>query len=225
MAEEMDRKARERASRRVSMLKAAERLFAERGFERVSMDEVAVKAEFSKPTLYQYFANKEELLFEVAANILEENPLEIEAASPGGKSALERLRAFALGFYAAISSRPSSSAIMDLAMGLRSRTRGRGGSSRPDGEGGLASLDRRLGALYLRFVGAIEEGKADGSIRKDIEPEGAAFAVFFLMRGFLGLVSEPGTDEGEPPGAPRLARDRLARYALELVLEGIRARP
>lgn len=47
---------------RGSILAAAERLFAERGTEKTTMDDIAREAEYSKATLYVYFQSKEEIV-------------------------------------------------------------------------------------------------------------------------------------------------------------------
>ena len=55
------------------MLKAAQRLFAEAGYEAVSMDRVAKTAGVSKATLYAHFESKEKLFAEI---------LEVESGRP-----------------------------------------------------------------------------------------------------------------------------------------------
>jgi AcrR family transcriptional regulator len=50
-----------RADRMEQTLAAARTLFAERGFNAVTMDEVAAKVGVTKPLLYNYFGNKEHL--------------------------------------------------------------------------------------------------------------------------------------------------------------------
>ena len=47
---------------RGSILAVAERLFAEKGTERTTMDDIAREAEYSKATLYVYFQSKEEII-------------------------------------------------------------------------------------------------------------------------------------------------------------------
>ena len=47
---------------RAAIAKAAERLFAQKGMEATSMDEIAKAAGYSKATLYVYFQSKEELV-------------------------------------------------------------------------------------------------------------------------------------------------------------------
>jgi AcrR family transcriptional regulator len=47
--------------RRATILKAAQAVFAEKGYERATMDEIAATSQMSKATLYRYFAGKAEL--------------------------------------------------------------------------------------------------------------------------------------------------------------------
>ncbi|MFQ6113070.1 MAG: TetR/AcrR family transcriptional regulator [bacterium] len=57
----LPRKERERQARREQILNAARKVFSERGFEKATLDEIAVAAEFGKGTIYNYFKSKEEL--------------------------------------------------------------------------------------------------------------------------------------------------------------------
>lgn len=45
------------------ILKAADELFLTNGIEKTTMDQIAKKAEFSKPTLYGYFKDKDEVFY------------------------------------------------------------------------------------------------------------------------------------------------------------------
>ena len=56
------RRERERENRTRSILKAAESLFAEQGFLKTSVEQIADEAELSVGTVYFYFSNKEALL-------------------------------------------------------------------------------------------------------------------------------------------------------------------
>lgn len=53
---------------RGSILAAAERLFAEKGAEGTTMDDIAREAEYSKATLYVYFQSKEEIVGAILLN-------------------------------------------------------------------------------------------------------------------------------------------------------------
>ncbi|MFD9070224.1 TetR family transcriptional regulator [Streptomyces lasiicapitis] len=71
---------------------AAIALFLERGFEKVSVAEVAAAAEISKPTLFRYFPAKEDLVLHRFADH-EDEAARVVADRPGGHSPLAALRA------------------------------------------------------------------------------------------------------------------------------------
>jgi AcrR family transcriptional regulator len=52
-------------AKRQAILKVAEKAFQELGFERTSMSEICSRVGGSKATIYNYFASKEELFFEI----------------------------------------------------------------------------------------------------------------------------------------------------------------
>jgi len=58
-----ERKEREKGQRRDNIINAAEKLFFSRGYDNVSMDDIAKDVELNKATLYLYFKNKEALYF------------------------------------------------------------------------------------------------------------------------------------------------------------------
>ncbi len=60
-----DRREREKEQRRQTIIDAARDVIRIDGFDGVSMDKVAEKAELSKGALYLYFKNKDELLTEI----------------------------------------------------------------------------------------------------------------------------------------------------------------
>ncbi len=57
----LPRREREKLRQRQEMLAAALDLFSQKGYHNVSMQEIAVKAEFAIGTLYKFFQNKEDL--------------------------------------------------------------------------------------------------------------------------------------------------------------------
>ncbi|MHB8769838.1 MAG: TetR/AcrR family transcriptional regulator [Syntrophales bacterium] len=60
-----ERRKRERDNRRNAILKAARKLFFERGFKPVTVDSIARKAELSKGSIYLYFNSKEEIYTQI----------------------------------------------------------------------------------------------------------------------------------------------------------------
>ncbi|MCP9991969.1 TetR family transcriptional regulator [Streptomyces albogriseolus] len=82
---------RERKRRRMyrTVSDIAVRMFLERGFDAVSVAEVAAAAEISKPTLFRYFPAKEDLvLYRIADH--EEEPARVVREGPTPLEALKR---------------------------------------------------------------------------------------------------------------------------------------
>lgn len=81
----------DRENKREAVLRTAARLFNERGYHGTSLELVAEELEITRPTVYYYFKNKDEILFECVRIALEM----IEQASQGvmarGGSAAEQL--------------------------------------------------------------------------------------------------------------------------------------
>src|SRR3954465_383252 len=80
-----------RAEREQQMLETARALFAARGYADVTMDEVAAAVGVTKPPLYNYYGNKEQLFLacmEPAAEALVEAVVSAVAAAPDAPGAL-----------------------------------------------------------------------------------------------------------------------------------------
>jgi AcrR family transcriptional regulator len=100
----LSRREREKLRQRQEMLAAALELFSENGYHRVSMHQIAEKAEFAIGTLYKFFQNKEDLYkalvleqcdhFENAVlRAIEEPDDEIEKLRQYVRTKSERIRA------------------------------------------------------------------------------------------------------------------------------------
>jgi AcrR family transcriptional regulator len=66
-----ERRKRERDNRRNAILKAARRLFFEKGFKSVTVESMAKKAELSKGSIYLYFNSKEEIYTQILLTDIE----------------------------------------------------------------------------------------------------------------------------------------------------------
>ncbi|OBI52420.1 TetR/AcrR family transcriptional regulator [Mycobacterium sp. E787] len=64
-----NRRSRLKSDRRQQLLSAAERLFAERGFLAVRLEDIGAAAGVSGPAIYRHFPNKESLLVELLVGI------------------------------------------------------------------------------------------------------------------------------------------------------------
>ena len=64
-----DRRQREKEQRRKEIIDTAEKLFYSKGFDNVSMDEIAESVELSKGSLYLHFKNKDSLYFAIVNKV------------------------------------------------------------------------------------------------------------------------------------------------------------
>jgi|SRR6516165_3334013 len=69
------------ATRREEILDAARKIFARRGYQSSSLDDVAAETGISKPTLYYYFPSKAHLFFELASLHADEQLITLERIS------------------------------------------------------------------------------------------------------------------------------------------------
>jgi len=67
-----ERRKRERDQRIQSILGAAKKVFFSKGYVKATMDEIALEAEISKPTIYQYFKTKDDLFFSLMLPVIED---------------------------------------------------------------------------------------------------------------------------------------------------------
>ncbi len=90
-----ERRRKEKENRKNSILKAARKLFFERGFKSVTVDLIAAKAEVSKGSIYLYFDSKEEIYTQILISANIERHKLIEGFSKMEGPASEVLMAFA----------------------------------------------------------------------------------------------------------------------------------
>ena len=86
-----------------AILKAAESIFARKGFHEATISEIARKSRVSEATIYEYFSSKEELLFSIPAQTtrhLEDKIREILKYIPGAANKLRFLIYRHLSLYA-----------------------------------------------------------------------------------------------------------------------------
>jgi AcrR family transcriptional regulator len=96
----VERKEREKAERRRSILSAARDLIQEKSFEDITMEDIAKRLELSRATLYLYFRNKSEIY----TTVLIEGLRELEEGynrvlAMGIQDPMDKLKGFALVFF------------------------------------------------------------------------------------------------------------------------------
>src|SRR5439155_12543670 len=86
-----------RAEREQQMLEAADRVFARRGYQASSMDEIAAEVGITKPMLYAYFGSKEGLYLASVQRAGEMLAQRLRDSARGGPA--ERLEAGVHAFF------------------------------------------------------------------------------------------------------------------------------
>lgn len=85
------RKQRQQAQQRVSIIDAAARAFVRAGYEATTMRAIAAEAGFRAPSLYTYFASKEEIFAALVARVHDVVISAFEAPVPSSLSFEQRL--------------------------------------------------------------------------------------------------------------------------------------
>ncbi len=180
-----------------SLTGVALRVFAERGYDGASMDDVARAAGISKASIYHHVAGKEELLERGLRRALDAlfAILDEDASSSG--EPLARLTHIVRRV-----AETTLSLLPELSVLFRVR-----GNSAVERE--AIERRRRFDRIVAQLVG---EAQAAGSVRRDLDPALAARLLFGLSNSVV---------EWYRPGG-RLRADELARSIEGLALRGLR---
>jgi AcrR family transcriptional regulator len=93
------RRPAEREARRASILRAAEEVFATRGYHAASVADIARRSGFAAGTIYLYFGDKADLYGSIILEKMRAMTARLDAALNSHPSATESLRAGVLAFF------------------------------------------------------------------------------------------------------------------------------
>ena len=190
--------------RREALLRAAVEVFAGRGFQGATVEEIARRAGIAKGTPYLYFADKAELFYAVFERWAAEAMSGAQLALAAAKGASERLLALALS---AVGYMETHREWFPLSLEVWAA------SSTP------ALRERFVAALQGLYAGyrhetaaIIRAGQADGEFRAAVDAE----ALAALLTGAVdGLLLQCWFD-------PELDAEKLVRGFFDALLGGIR---
>ncbi|WP_313805478.1 TetR/AcrR family transcriptional regulator [Sphingobium sp.] len=190
----------ERAAKRDAVLRAAVKMFNERGFHATSLDDVAASLGISKRTIYHYLANKDQVLLEcitIGLHQLLEAAAEVRSEPGDGRHRLTRF----LRRYAEINMEDFGRCVIRTGVEVLS----------PDSLPRYRQLKRAIDDA-LRAM--IEDAIADGSIAP-VDVKMAAF----VLAGALNWPARWHDPEGPLPV------DVIARKLVDILTEGLNPRP
>ncbi|HYX89652.1 MAG TPA: TetR family transcriptional regulator [Gaiellaceae bacterium] len=126
MEAEQGLRERKKERTRQAIAEAAQRLFQERGFDAVSVAEVAREADVSQGTVFNYFPTKEDLFYG-QMETFEAALLEAVRKRPPGESVLEAFRGFVLERSKGLAERAdviaAAARVIDASPALQARER------------------------------------------------------------------------------------------------------
>ncbi len=185
-----ERKKLRDAENRRDILLAAERLILRRGFGRLTMDDLAREAQFSKATLYKYFTSKSEVVVSIFAAFFDRIAERINDIRRQDQSASLRMKKIIRSALEAHqdSRNISQALLLDEAflkkMGLFMTAAGRPSSAE----------DRRLGGLLhsraQKINGLLEEFMAEGVKSGEFRAMDIPLAVSFLAAAINGFCQQ-----------------------------------
>ncbi len=201
---------RERQRRRI--LDAATTLFDENGIDRVTLAEITSASGLRASTLYQYFSNKDDIVWAIAGEVLGAGLGTIKQTIARAPTALARITAL-LEFMAdelcEHQSKVRFMAQFDV-MYARDWPTER-----------LLAMESQINPEGFRYFSKlIREGIADGSLRRDLDPDLTMHAVINSVIGAQRRLASLGNKVELEYGQPI---DRLFRETIRLILLALRA--
>ena len=208
MAAELGLRERKKERTRQLLADTARRLFSERGFEQVSVAEIARAAEVSQATVFNYFPNKEDLVYN-RLETFEEQLLSAIRDRPRGETVIAAFRNFILEPRGLLAATDEASA-KRLAALTRMIT----------ASPALLAREQQIFARYTDGLAALIADET-GASAGDPRPYVVANALIGVHRSLIAYVRQ--RLEAGTPNRRRLARDTRERgeKALALLAEGL----
>jgi len=189
------------------ILATAERLFAEHGFDAVSMHSIAEQAGVSKANIFHHFTSKNELYIAVLRHACRDAGQHLDDLGSDDTPLAERLGKFAHAHLASLLEHGQA-----MRLSLRELLN-------DDSRQSQELAEKVYGEKFARFVAILRAGQEAGELRADVDPAMVATVLlganvfFFEARNVLRHLPEVGFSE-QP--------ERYSTMLTDLLLHGIR---
>ncbi len=160
---------------RDKILEAAKQAFSEKGFDGVSMEEIAQRAGIRKALIYYYFPSKEDLFEEVWNSALEELENHIFREIEGENYYVRKIKRFLRAYIDFVTSRKDISKVIQKEKASI--------LDEENSDGLKLRLKERYESFVEKVVKLIEEGKASQVIHPDVDPKAAAQMIADVVSG------------------------------------------
>ena len=190
-----ERREEEKERRRLEIIEAAEKLYAEKGWDAVTMDQVARTARLSRALLYVYFKDKEDLLFAITGRALEELRHRFEKVVEKHALGIDQVTAIGRAYSLFQQEKPFQ---FDACSRYHAHQAHAG---QPNELACTAEGD----AVMAVMIAALQRGIADRSIRADVgDPMKVCFMLWAFSHGLIQIainksqeIASRGVEVGE----------------------------
>lgn len=201
---------RERQQRRI--LDAAKKLFDERGIDRTTMAEIISVSELRASTLYEYFSKKDDIVWALLSQVLEEDATNAKKSVDRATTGLSKITALLQYMADELSNNQPKIRFMAQfdAMYARDWPAER-----------LLTLEGNINDQGFEvFRTLIHAGIADGSLRSDLDPDLTLHAVINAVIAAQRRLASLGTKVELEYGQPI---DRLFQETIRIIVFGLRS--
>lgn len=208
-----NRRKREKQARYDTILDAAEDVFAEKGYERTSMDDIARTASLSRALLYVYFKDKAAIQRGIILRAGQNLSERFRQAQQTADSGLAQVRAMGEAYYRFYLEEPdyfSALTMASTAMAEADETQARD----------MLSSESELMGLMIH---AIERGLEDGTMSRERIHNPAQTALYLrgALHGAILLCQSEGNKNNN--NGETFPADRLISHTMDMLTSSIAA--
>jgi TetR/AcrR family fatty acid metabolism transcriptional regulator len=143
--------------RKGEILKSAERIFAQRGFQEATISDVAREAGVSDATIYEYFSSKEELLFSIPGETAKRGKENLEFQLAHVRGAVDKIRSIIYSYLWFYENHPDYASVAMLILKQNRKFL-------------ETNAYRDVQELSRVIIRVIEEGIANGEFQEETNP-------------------------------------------------------
>lgn len=155
-------------STRERIIDSARKLFAESGYQKTTVIEIAQEAELSEAAMYEYFKSKEDLLLTIPDLWVTELLAEMEDQLFGVEGSFNKLKKYVWWTFRRIEQSPMNAKVVYLFLKTNQNFL-------------QTEVYENVRSLYAKLVEIFEEGRASGEMNPDLDPYAAQAIVVAVI--------------------------------------------
>lgn len=172
------------ALHREQIMKAAEKLFSEKGFSQTTIDDISKASEYSRRTIYSYYESKDDILHHIVEKGLIELKRDIQNAVNANEDFITVYKAICMAMSKYQSEYHHSADNVN-----RANTANFDYENLSDTVKHILLLGKEINTILAAFI---ENGKEQGIVRQDIIPMLTVYILWASITSFLSLVQSKG---------------------------------